>query len=166
MRTPNPSDCADNILAANPDFNDDFLAGPTGGTDAVLSQSYGTTSGPGTPLETRSKESNGVGAKRRAAEIEDAGDDSAVMEERKRKIAKTGESEEPARSTHPFFTSKSTSPSTFFGGGDSTKSKVVKGKKSAKKGVKDSGAGADGDNSKGDGWATLGVRLSAGVRES
>jgi hypothetical protein len=89
MRTPNPSDCADNILAANPDFNDDFLAGPTGGTDAVLSQSYGTTSGPGTPLETRSKESNGVGAKRRAAEIEDAGDDSAVMEERKRKIAKT-----------------------------------------------------------------------------
>ncbi|KAJ7677295.1 hypothetical protein B0H14DRAFT_3684172 [Mycena olivaceomarginata] len=47
MRTPNPSDCADNILAANPDFNDDFLAGPTGGTDTVLSQSYGTTSGPG-----------------------------------------------------------------------------------------------------------------------
>ncbi|KAF7345674.1 hypothetical protein MVEN_01587100 [Mycena venus] len=131
-RTPNTSDCADNFLAANPDFNDDFPAGSAGDTkaDVVLSQPYGTTSEPGTLLESQSKDSINVGAKRRAAEMEDVRNDLAVAEERKRKIPKMDKSEEPDRSFHPFFTSKSTSLTD----NGSSKSKAVEGKKTAKKG--------------------------------
>ncbi|KAF7346851.1 hypothetical protein MSAN_01824400 [Mycena sanguinolenta] len=124
------TDWAENLLAVNPDFNDAFVTPPVAPSKdvqaTVAPQSNSENSGSSTQ-ETSAPASESRGTKRRAQEIEDAMSRSET--ERKSKIAKTGKTEQPARSVHPFFASKST----LLADGGPSKSKPVKGTKTSNK---------------------------------
>ncbi|KAJ6482001.1 hypothetical protein C8R45DRAFT_831472 [Mycena sanguinolenta] len=125
----NQTDWAENLLAANLDFNDTLFAevACSGDIQATVVGPSNTEKSEASPQEPSATAVTTHGTKRRAAEIEDTTSTSEV--ERQNKIAKTGKTAQPVRSVHPFFTSKSTSMVI----GGASKSKPAKATKTSNK---------------------------------
>ncbi|KAJ7604607.1 hypothetical protein DFH06DRAFT_1386901 [Mycena polygramma] len=130
--TPNPADCAASILAVNPDFNDTFLAkDPRDGAASnevlmpepeIEAKKARAVASPAQPAQD--------GRKRRAAEMDETRTKQNMVEGRKKKMPKTGQTEEPVRSLHFIFTN-----STLVGYAPS-KSQTSQGNTTKKKGTK------------------------------